>query len=236
MNTSNRAPYLWMTTCSSSVNQQYVIYIFNDGTHSLGSIQVWNYNEITPPTVAIETDRARETCGSGTPMTSLAQQSQLDPLPPILVLAGQCLMAPGQRMLVVRNRDTFQAHYGDALNVCGQYLGKLDNGGERLRLQTITGETILDFTCGDNNPRPEHSNGVSGTWLALDAAGTGADQHGRYHRWRDSTLFGGSPGIGSSAPADIVINEMLPHTNPPMTESDSIELHNTTGGAFTISA
>ena len=56
---------------------------------------------------------------------------------------------PGARLVIVANPTAFAARYGAAMPVAGQYVGRLDNGGERLRLVDAQGEEILDFGFKD---------------------------------------------------------------------------------------
>ena len=52
--------------------------------------------------------------------------------------------------------------------------------------------------------------------------------------WRSSTEYGGSPGRAGAGPlVDVVVNEVLSHTDPP--DLDAIELHNTTSASIDIS-
>lgn len=44
-------------------------------------------------------------------------------------------LQPGEFIILVSNRSSFETRYGDSLPVSGQYDGKLSNGGERLRLE-----------------------------------------------------------------------------------------------------
>jgi hypothetical protein len=51
--------------------------------------------------------------------------------------------------------------------------------------------------------------------------------------WRPSTEYGGSPGkAGIGNFADVVVNEVLTHTDPP--QKDSVELYNTTNASINI--
>ena len=59
-------------------------------------------------------------------------------------------LAPGARVLVVKNLAAFSARYGSGLPVAGQFAGTLDNGGERIRLIDAAGEEILDFDYEDD--------------------------------------------------------------------------------------
>ena len=60
------------------------------------------------------------------------------------------LLEPGQSAYVVSNIETFTSERGENLNVLGEYEGKLDNGGERLRLEIDSiSAGILDFEYED---------------------------------------------------------------------------------------
>jgi len=65
-------------------------------------------------------------------------------------------LAPGARVLVVRNTAAFTAKHGSGWPVAGQFAGALDNAGERLRLLDAANEEILDFAqTGTKDPHAE---------------------------------------------------------------------------------
>jgi hypothetical protein len=133
-------------------------------------------------------------------------------------------LAAGQRFLLGRNPAAITAKYpGVSLN--GSYSGKLDNAGETLRLSTPAGATVLEVTYNNSPPWPATADGLGWSLVLNDpVAGT----------YRPSTAAGGSPGADDPAnvtPA-IVINEVLAHTDPPL--SDSIELYNPTTGPVNV--
>jgi len=133
-------------------------------------------------------------------------------------------LAAGQRFLLGRNAAAIAAKY-PGVSVHGIYSGKLDNSGETVRLSTPSGSTILEVTYDNNPPWPVTADGLGWSLVLADAvAGT----------YRPSTVAGGSPGVddpASTTPA-VVINEVLAHTDPPL--SDSIELFNPTTGPVNI--
>lgn len=134
-------------------------------------------------------------------------------------------LGAGQFFLLGRNAAALAAKY-PGLIVNGIYTGKLDNGGETVRLSTPTGATVLEVTYDDGPPWPVTADGL-GWSLVLDDAVAGT--------YRPSTAAGGSPGAddpASTTPA-IVINEVLAHTDPPL--SDAIELYNPTANPVNIS-
>jgi hypothetical protein len=59
-------------------------------------------------------------------------------------------LAPGARVLIVKNLAAFTARYGSDLPIAGEYVGSLDNNGEQLRLLDGNGEEILDFEYDDD--------------------------------------------------------------------------------------
>ena len=61
------------------------------------------------------------------------------------------VLNPGQSAYVVRDIDSFKSLNGSDLNVLGEYRGKLDNGGERVRLELASiSAGILDFEYDDD--------------------------------------------------------------------------------------
>ncbi|HMJ65421.1 MAG TPA: lamin tail domain-containing protein, partial [Candidatus Binatia bacterium] len=139
----------------------------------------------------------------------------------------------GQSVVVVRNTNAFTARYGAGLNVAGQFLGALDNGGERLRLVDALGEEILDFSY--NNSWYPITDGY-GFSLVIREETAPFYTWGDKLSWRPSGQLNGSPGTGNGTPpaiAPIRINEVLAHTDLP--QRDAIELYNPTASQVDIS-
>lgn len=104
-------------------------------------------------------------------------------------------LAPGARMLVVRNLAAFEARYGTSLSnsIAGEFgPTRLDNAGERIHLVNALGSTIQDFTYGDSFPWPGEA-GFPGYSLALVQGQTATPDHGDPANWRSSGFLGGSP-------------------------------------------
>jgi hypothetical protein len=59
------------------------------------------------------------------------------------------ILDPGGYLVVVRNREAFARRYGMGITVAGEYTGRLDNGGERLRLEDASGGLIQEFRYED---------------------------------------------------------------------------------------
>jgi hypothetical protein len=143
-------------------------------------------------------------------------------------------LAAGEHVVVVQDRNVFEARYGTNVNVAGQYSGRLNNAGERIELQDAIGRTILNFSFEDGWRSITDSEGFSLT--IIDAANPDPNSWGEKDSWRPSAYAGGSPDSDDSGivpePGAIVINEVLAHSHAEA--SDWIELYNTTGTAIDV--
>jgi len=140
----------------------------------------------------------------------------------------------GEHIVVVRNKDIFEAMYGTDINIAGQYSGSLNNAGERIELQDAIGSTILNFRYRDGWRSITDGEGFSLT--VIDATNPDLSSWDEKDSWRPSAYAGGSPGQDDSGilsePAAVVINEVLAHSHGG--EPDWIELYNTTDTAIDI--
>ncbi|MGD8499815.1 MAG: lamin tail domain-containing protein [Phycisphaerales bacterium] len=143
-------------------------------------------------------------------------------------------LAAGEYIVLVQDRAAFEARYGTGINVAGQYSGRLNNGGERIRLQDATGQTILDFSYKDGWRSITDGEGFSLT--ITDPANPDPASWDQKDSWRASAYIGGSPGWDDSGiipnPGALVINELLAHSHD--VASDWMELYNATGTAIDI--
>ena len=138
-------------------------------------------------------------------------------------------LLPGERGLLVNDRDAFETRYGDTLNVLGEYDGNLHNSGARITLQDPFDRAILDFHYDDEDQWPVWPDGFGSTLESIDPWGNSSSAG----NWRYSRQFGGSPGTqGSGHIGTVVVNEVMTHANLPRT--DAIELHNTTDADIDI--
>ena len=145
-------------------------------------------------------------------------------------------LAAGEQGVLVKNEAAFRLRYEDNARVLGEFAdGSLNNGGERIVLNDVSGNPILDFEYADNALWPQTADGRGATLQLVNELSTPADAQGKYYSWRGSTEYGGSPGAEGAAPIGIIINEVLSHTDPPITEPDSIELYNTTTNTIDLS-
>ncbi|HNQ88603.1 MAG TPA: CotH kinase family protein [Verrucomicrobiota bacterium] len=141
------------------------------------------------------------------------------------------VLVPGERVVLVRNRDAFIARYGTEIAIGGVFARSLAHSGERLVLVGPLAEPILDFEYDDSWEPITDGYGFS-LVAADEQAPLGA--WGDPGQWRRSGRLGGSPGAADPLVliAPIVINEVMTHTAAP--DVDAIELYNPTGEAVDI--
>lgn len=149
------------------------------------------------------------------------------------------MLDPGERLMVVANREAFQSRYGTSVRIAdgddgqsgdnGQFAGQLNNVGETIKLVDKFGRTIQRFHYDESDRWPGRANGRGSSLEAVDPDGDYSDPG----TWRSSSEFGGSPGtVGQGPDNRIVVNEILAHTRP--TQLDMVELHNTSTTAIDI--
>ena len=141
-------------------------------------------------------------------------------------------LAPGQRVLIVKNLAAFTQRYGGGLPVAGAYQGYLDNGGERVQLLDNSNEEILDFKY-ENDWYPVTDG--AGFSLAIIDENADPDLWDSKTNWRPSGIENGAPALPDVAPptvAGILVNEVLTHTDPPLL--DAVELFNPTTNDVSI--
>jgi hypothetical protein len=145
-------------------------------------------------------------------------------------------LAPDEYVLVVKDQAVFESQYGPDPNdiIAGEYTGRLDDGGENIRLQDALGITLLEFGYGDNWYPITDGEGYSLT--IIDPCNPNLTSWNLKESWRPSTVAAGSPGGDDGGtiyqPEIVVINEVLAHSDG--VDPDWIELHNTTGSTVNI--
>ena len=140
-------------------------------------------------------------------------------------------LAPGDRIVVVEDLAAFRARYGDQVTVAGEWDGALSNNRETLTMTAYDGSVIQQFSYNDTGLWPERADGRGSTLVSLDPAGNFNDPE----NWIGSVSYLGSPGAPDAESLGVVVNEVLAHTDPPLTPPDSIELFNTLSEPVDIS-
>jgi hypothetical protein len=142
---------------------------------------------------------------------------------------GDYMLAAGARAVLVKNRAAFESRYGTNLPVIGEYIGSLDNSGERLTLLGALGETILDFSYHDGwQPL---TDGAGFSLVARAGSNDFNDDTG----WIAGSIQGGTPGspeVEADVIPTVVINELLPRDGT--SESAAVELSNLSAEAADI--
>lgn len=105
------------------------------------------------------------------------------------------ILAPGGRVLVVKNIAAFQALYGTGKPVAGIFQNDtgLSNTGEHLRLEAADGSQLLDFSYGINFPWPASAAGLGRSMILVNYSDP-ADPLS----WRPSAAVNGNPGTSDS--------------------------------------
>lgn len=104
-------------------------------------------------------------------------------------------LAPGERVVVVANRGVFEGIYGRAVNIAGEWFGKLDNDEDRIRLEIVDlNAAVLDFTYRDFW-YPSTDGGGFSLVIIEDTAEPGT--WGERESWTAGANQDGSPGMDS---------------------------------------
>src|SRR5262249_35010726 len=108
--------------------------------------------------------------------------------------------------------------------VIGPYIGSFSNKRGTVSLRNRSNALLLEVNYETQTPWPASADG-GGHSLVLTRPSYGEDD---VRAWGQTDLIGGSPGkgdgVGPEPARDVVINEFLAHTDPPL--SDYIELYN----------
>ena len=111
-------------------------------------------------------------------------------------------LAPGARLLVVRDLAAFSSRYGAGLDIAGEYRApdgsnKLADGGETVELVDALGVEIAKFEYSDDLPWPSSAAGDGYSLELINPAAPATDAADPIH-WRSSRGIDGTPG-GSDA-------------------------------------
>ncbi len=141
-------------------------------------------------------------------------------------------LAPGERALIVNNRDAFEQRYGTQPLVLGEWTGGLSNGGESLNLVDALGNQMMNLDYGDGGEWPNSPDGVGAT-LQWTGEFTGQPEPtDLYSSWVGSVEYGGSPGFAPLTPFPVVVNEVI--ANASGTNGDAIELYNLSDASINL--
>lgn len=99
-------------------------------------------------------------------------------------------LAAGQSTLLVKNTTAFLARYGPGKSIAGNFVGALDNSGERIRLEDAVGEMILDFRYESSWFPPTLNGGYS---LVTRENIPSYENYDLPMHWAISNQSGGSP-------------------------------------------
>lgn len=111
---------------------------------------------------------------------------------------SQWSLAPGARLVVVKNRAAFAARYGTAIPVAGEFTDQLGNNGDALTLLDGAGGVLVSFAYSDQAPWPVEADGSGRSLTRL--AGAALSTSGDPATWRPSVALGGSPGTSDTLP------------------------------------
>jgi hypothetical protein len=112
-------------------------------------------------------------------------------------------LAPGERLLLVKNDLAFPVRYGAGLSVAGQYSGQLDNAGETLVVVDENNAVIQSFTYDDNGAGWHPTTDGPGYSLVVVDVLAATSQWSLGAGWRPSSQLGGSPGTADQLLGDL---------------------------------
>jgi len=133
-------------------------------------------------------------------------------------------------LVVVVNRAAFAALYPTVINLAaGTYSGQLSNQGETVTLANASGSEVFSVTYNNKAPWPQAAAGLGSSLVLVNPDSSANDPT----NWVASAQLNGSPGGPDIFFArDVVLNEVLAHTDPPY--EDAVELRNLTDNAVSL--
>lgn len=124
--------------------------------------------------------------------------------------SGVRVLAPGARVLVVRNQAAFMSRYPGVGNIAGEFAGALADEGEKIALAGPSGEPIFEVHYGDK--WQALADGLGFSLVLRDESVAPADIRSE-EAWRASGAAGGSPGAPDplpQAPPRVLVSEVQP--------------------------
>lgn len=145
--------------------------------------------------------------------------------------AAPCVLEADAYLVVAVNRAAFGLLYPNVTNLAaGAYTGQLSNQGEQVALADAGGAPVFSVTYNNKAPWPLAAAGLGSSLVLVDPASSPNNPS----NWVASAQLNGSPGGPDTFfLRDVVINEVLAHTDPPY--EDAVELRNLTAHAIDLS-
>jgi hypothetical protein len=101
-------------------------------------------------------------------------------------------LSPGGYVVVVSDQGAFEEVYGMEVPVAGVYAGRLNNGGERIRLEDAAGAVIHDFKYNDS--WYDSTDGLGFSLQIVDVSNPEPLSWALPESWRASNVALGTPG------------------------------------------
>jgi len=105
----------------------------------------------------------------------------------------------GSFFVLASNAQAFEARYGFAPN--SEFIGQLDNSGEKLVMVDALGDTIICVRYNDKPPWPEEPDSLGTSLVPILVNPTGDPNDPAY--WQSSYWVGGSPGRDDKATTEV---------------------------------
>lgn len=105
---------------------------------------------------------------------------------------GNVTLSPGQRGVIVRRPEAFEARYGSGIFIMGTFTEGLSKGGEEVTLVDGFGAVVQNFTYDDIAPWPSAPDGMGASLVLVNPFNQ--PPHDEAVSWRASLNDGGTPG------------------------------------------
>ncbi|MBU0677002.1 MAG: lamin tail domain-containing protein [Verrucomicrobia bacterium] len=144
--------------------------------------------------------------------------------------ADSYVLNAGERVVVIRDIGAFTGRYGVVSGTApGNFTGQLANGGETVELSDSNDVSLFSVKYSDAGEWSKRADG-NGSSLVLSNLGGDPDDPAN---WCSSDRLYGAPGETDAYwAADIVINELLAHTDYP--QEDAVEFKNLSAGSIDL--
>jgi hypothetical protein len=120
------------------------------------------------------------------------------------VFPENTFLAAGDYLVVCRNEDAVRLVYGID-NLLGNFVGRLDNGGETLQLVTPNGSLVAEVDYDDRDLWPAVADATGYTLSILNPL----HDPDRPGHWTRSARPGGTPGANNFPPAEVIEHEVF---------------------------